>query len=218
MGSSISMSDFSLVKFDSPSLPAFSNLQKMYEAEFSPLMDYDVNEHGEYDQEMLMSHWSPRGYDMYMLYYDKRIPAGFVIVNLASTLDESQQNTRDIAEFYVMPKWRNTGIGKWMAFEIFAKYPGNWEVRQVPGLKARDFWVKVISTFTGKETVEEITDHPQWAGTIQKFISEKKTVLCEDRGGPSSLSNAGKIPGVSVFSGGFGGLASQCVDQVAVSP
>ena len=54
-----------------------------------------------------------------------------------------------ISEFLVIPKYRRNGIGKKVAFEIFDKFPGNWEVRpSYNSEKAYLFWKKTIEEYT----------------------------------------------------------------------
>lgn len=54
-----------------------------------------------------------------------------------------------IAEFMIMPKYRRQNLGRRVAFEIFNKYKGNWEVQPSYGSKsAYAFWKKVIDEYT----------------------------------------------------------------------
>lgn len=54
-----------------------------------------------------------------------------------------------IAEYLVIPKYRRNKIGKKIAFEIFDKFPGNWEVSpSYNSEKAYLFWKKTIEEYT----------------------------------------------------------------------
>ena len=53
------------------------------------------------------------------------------------------------AEYLVIPKYRRNKIGKKVAFKIFDKYPGNWEVKpSYNSEKAYLFWKKTIEEYT----------------------------------------------------------------------
>lgn len=157
---------FRIVKVaDFDNIP-FKNLQQLYEYEFSPITGYRTNENGLYDPAMLVSHWSKK-HDIYLL-YDHSRPIGFAVVNLHSVISQAD-DTRDMAEFFVLADMRKHGIGKWFVKEIFAKYPGKWEVRQLPGLKVKAFWLKVISEFTHNNYRDFEMSDAQWTGSVQQF-------------------------------------------------
>jgi predicted acetyltransferase len=52
-------------------------------------------------------------------------------------------------EFFVMKKYRKSGVGKQTAFYLFDLFPGKWEVAQIKAnIPARKFRMKVISDYT----------------------------------------------------------------------
>jgi predicted acetyltransferase len=172
-----------LVKTNDHHHKHFANLQQLYEFEFSPITGSKTNEDGLYDQQEIMSHWSKSGHDIYILYRmvpeGPKKPIGFAVVNLSGMID-GDNNTRDIAEFFVLPEARKEKAGTWLAHEVFKKYPGKWEVRQLPGLKAKGFWLSAIEEFTNGQFENVEMDNQQWQGSVQKFVAprleEKDTV------------------------------------------
>lgn len=123
--------------------PSFRKLQQEYEAEFSAITGYKPNSQGVFDQEFLASTWSQSGYDIY-LFEIGETAIGFAVVNLSSMITHDK-DTRDVAEFYIEPKFRNQKLGTKLAQEIFLMYPGKWEVRQLPSLlKARSSGLKLL--------------------------------------------------------------------------
>lgn len=160
-----------IIKLDSHLDIPFVHLQQLYEFELVPFTGYKINEHGLYDQEFLRSTWSQKGVDIYVLYIDD-LPAGFAVVNLSSML--GHLDTRDIAEFFVMPEFRRRDIGKRFAQSIFAKYPGRWEVRQIAALvQAREFWLKTILNIGDISDFREDVNPPGWEGWVQSFVKLK---------------------------------------------
>lgn len=71
---------------------------------------------------------------------------GFAMVN---TYMRKSIFCHSIAEFMIVPKYRRNKIGKFVAIQLFDKYPGNWEVSPSFGSKvAYNFWNNVISEYT----------------------------------------------------------------------
>jgi len=71
---------------------------------------------------------------------------GFAMINdYVQNFDDGHS----IAEYLVIPKYRRNKIGKKVAFKIFDKYPGNWEVKpSYNSEKAYLFWKKTIEEYT----------------------------------------------------------------------
>ena len=70
---------------------------------------------------------------------------GFAMVN---TYVQVFENGHSIAEFMVIPKYRKNNIGKKVAFELFDRYRGNWEVSpSYNSCSALFFWNKVVKDY-----------------------------------------------------------------------
>lgn len=148
----------------------FINLQGYYEAEFSFITQNDVDELGQFDLKSLQKSWNNYNYDAYLL-YSKSTPIGLCVVNLSSQISFGE-NTKDIAEFYILPKYRNKGAGLWFAHTLFNLYPGQWEIRQLKNAEqARKFWLKTIESYT-KQYKESFIDDQIWHGYLQEFIAK----------------------------------------------
>jgi len=62
-----------------------------------------------------------------------------------------------MAEFFVLAKFQNKGIGENIASQLFKQFPGTWEISVIPeNTKALAFWRKTISKFTDDHYSEEI--------------------------------------------------------------
>lgn len=71
---------------------------------------------------------------------------GFAMIN---TYMQFFNFGHSIAEFMVIPKYRKNHIGKKVAFELFDKYKGNWEVSpSYNSMSALFFWNKVVKEYT----------------------------------------------------------------------
>ena len=71
---------------------------------------------------------------------------GFVMINCHVVKNDSGHS---IAEFMIVPKYRNKKIGKTAAFMAFDLYNGIWEVSPSYGSSsAYNFWNNVITSYT----------------------------------------------------------------------
>lgn len=167
-------SKIEIIKQDSYKAPPFKNLQQFYEFEFSPITKEKTNTDGLYDQDEIKNHyWCANGTETYVAYIDG-IPAGFAAVNLGSMVT-NDPNTRDIADFFVMPAYRNSGVGKKIAFHVFDLYPHQWEVRQFDFLhEAKKFWRKIIKEYSSGSYEEFLHEDDHWKErlTVQRFKSK----------------------------------------------
>ena len=58
-------------------------------------------------------------------------------------------NPHNIAEFFVMKKYRRKGVGKVAAMKVFDMFPGGWEISQWNNnLPAQKFWEEVVKDYT----------------------------------------------------------------------
>ena len=74
---------------------------------------------------------------------------GMVMVNENLIINK---NGKSIAEFLILPSFRRKHIGKKVAYDIFKKYKGDWEVQPMENNPiAYSFWKNIISEYTNKE-------------------------------------------------------------------
>ncbi len=77
--------------------------------------------------------------------------AGFALVRF------NENNYHEIGEFFVIDKYRRLKAGKYMAFNIFNKYHGKWEIRTLlKNNRAQEFWRKIIKEYTNNNFEEKL--------------------------------------------------------------
>ena len=124
--------------------PVLRNLMELYQHDHSEWDGTDVDEHGVYGYTYLDHYWTEEGRHPFIVRVDGKI-AGFVLVRTPPNTDCENQ----IAEFFIVRKYRRKGIGKIVAHRVFDMFPGRWAVTQVESnLPARRFWESVISDYT----------------------------------------------------------------------
>jgi predicted acetyltransferase len=145
------------------------NLLEFYKYDFSEFDPEDVNKHGEYGYKYLDHYWiEPERYP-FLLKIDEKY-AGFALVRKINHEGINGESYYSMAEFFIMKKYRKSGVGKQTAFYLFDLFPGKWEVKEIEeNVQAQKFWRKVISEYTNDNYKEIQRD--DWEGPIQSFIT-----------------------------------------------
>ena len=124
------------------------NLLEKYAYEFSQYDNRDVNKLGLYGYEYLDCYWwAEEKRWAYFILVDGRI-AGFVMVNNHPEAPDRKMDFA-VSEFFVMYKYRRSGVGKQAFFELLDLHKGTWQLKRHPkNLPSVHFWQKVIDEFT----------------------------------------------------------------------
>ena len=141
------------------------NLMELCQHDYSEFEDSDVDEHGIFGYKYLDNYWTEEERHPFIVKVDGKL-AGFALVRVID-------GVANIAEFFIMRKYRRTGVGRIVAQRVFDMFPGKWRVEQAPrNLPAQNFWRKVISEYTNGQYEELPGDH-KWNGPIQLFECKK---------------------------------------------
>jgi predicted acetyltransferase len=151
-------------------IPVLSHLFQLYCHDFSELLGLMVAEDGRFATPDLVPYFEETGRHPFLIRVNDRW-AGFVFAQQGSRLTGDRQ-IWDVAEFFVMRAFRRTGIGTQAATEIFDRFPGRWEVRQLhANTAATAFWRKILARYAGGAVSETVHDSDRWKGTVQTFVS-----------------------------------------------
>jgi predicted acetyltransferase len=100
-------------------------------------------------------------------------PAGFALVHRRSRIT-GDADTSDVAESFVMRPHRRKGVGSQAAVDLFDRFRGRWEVRQIhANVAATHFWRAVIARYTGGRYTEVTYDDERWRGPVQAFDNSR---------------------------------------------
>ena len=107
----------------------------------------EMNENAEFDYQYFNKYFTDNDRFAYLIKEQSSNKLlGFAMVNKHT---EVVSDGWCIAEFLIIPKYRRLGIGKKVAFSLFDKFNGNWEVSPSFGSeKAFVFWKKTISEYS----------------------------------------------------------------------
>ena len=79
-------------------------------------------------------------------------------------------NTLWMAQFFVLRKYRRSGLASHAATQVFNTLRGQWEVGQVPlNLPAQAFWRQLIRRYTNGQFTDQTLDDARWRGPLQCF-------------------------------------------------
>jgi predicted acetyltransferase len=133
--------------------PLLRQLLQLYQYDFSEFDNSDVEDDGWYQYPYFDDYWIEPERHPLLFRVDGKC-AGFALVRAGTP--------HDMAEFFVMRRYRRSGVGTTLAREVFTRFPGEWQVRQMTtNPSATAFWRRAIPV----DFEEEISDH----GPVQRF-------------------------------------------------
>jgi predicted acetyltransferase len=131
--------------------PILANLLELYAHDFSEFDEIELGVDGRFGYKYLPLYWREPNRRPFLVRVDSKL-AGLVLVKRGSQLS-GDETVWDMAEFFVVRRYRRRGIGTYVAHEMWRQVPGLWEVRVMESNHlAHLFWAHAISAFTG-ETV-----------------------------------------------------------------
>jgi len=130
-----------------------ARLLELYGYDFSAFTNVDVDAQGLFGYPYLDAYWTEPQRHPFLFRLDEKW-VGFALVLSGAP--------HDMAEFFVLRKYRRHGVGDVAAREVFARFPGEWQVRQMTAnTGAIAFWRRAIPV----DFDEQLTDH----GPVQRF-------------------------------------------------
>lgn len=158
----------SLVLASPDQRPLLENLFQFYCYDFAEIVGLHVGDDGRYSAPPLTRYWTEEHRYPFLIEVQGH-RAGFVLIQKQSRITGSK-DTWDIAEFFVMRAYRQQGVGTRVAIELFERYRGRWEIRQVPtNQSATRFWRRVLGRYTAGEYTEQLLHDERWKGFVQSF-------------------------------------------------
>lgn len=123
------------------------NLLQLYVYEFSELIPLDVGKDGRFSYMDLRLYWSDAARFPFLAWVDGKL-AGFALFRRLSE-PSGDGEAYDMAEFFVLRRYRHRGIGRELAEKVWLRFPGRWQVRVMANnVGAFKFWASAIAKFT----------------------------------------------------------------------
>lgn len=145
--------------------PALEQMLELYQHDLSDIWDQDLEADGRYGYD-LARHRTGKTSHAHLALVDGRF-AGFALVAPAIV---TRTEGCWMEQFFILRKYRRSGVGEALALDVFRRHPGLWEVGQMPAnLPAQAFWRKVIGRVTGGNFIEVEVTEGWWLGIVQQF-------------------------------------------------
>lgn len=146
----------------------FSALQQMlelYQYELSDIWLQDTDAEAKYGYN-LERHRRDERFHAHVALEDSQY-VGFALVAPAIV---TRKEGSWMEQFFVLKRYRRSGVGRALALHVLCDHPGPWEVGQVPAnIAAQAFWRQVIAAATGGVFVEVQVTQGWWQGVVQQF-------------------------------------------------
>ena len=137
-------------------------LLQLYVYDFSEALALDVGDDGRFRVP------PTEGRDAFLVRVDGKL-AGFALHQGKSRIS-GEAGVHDVAELFVLQRYRRSGVGEHAARWLFDRFPGRWEVRQrAENARAIAFWRRVIDRYTAGRFDEEVLSDERWHGPVQRF-------------------------------------------------
>jgi predicted acetyltransferase len=143
---------------------------QLYLYDFSAVDDADVDDAGCFRYPYLDSYWNmPERYPFLIRAAGRLV--GFTLVNRYSRLHDPFDG-HAVAEFFILRKYRRRGVGRSAAMQLFARFPGKWEVASsATNVPAQAFWRSTIDVYTDGRYHEIWLQDARWRGPVQSFTT-----------------------------------------------
>jgi predicted acetyltransferase len=146
----------------------FDRLMQLYIYDFTDLIEWDLNEEGLFETNLLDSFFVDDSKIPFLIRVADAL-AGFVLVSDEVVLPENKGG-QGIKEFFVVRNHRRHGVGKAVAAQIFSMFRDKWEIRVMrKNINAEKFWEAVIDEYTNGKYEKEMRDDALWRGAIFSF-------------------------------------------------
>jgi predicted acetyltransferase len=152
-------------------MPLLANLLELYQHDLSECFGVDVGIDGRFGYARLPLYWSePERHFPFLIRSGPRL-AGFALATLGSPVSDDP-NVHDVAEFFVLRRYRRAGVGRQAAHLLWNRYRGPWLVRVFErNTAALDFWKDVIAAYAGSPVEPRRVEHNRKQWQVFEFPS-----------------------------------------------
>lgn len=139
---------FELTRATLDQKPILANLLELYSHDFAEFTPLELGPDGRFGYPHLDRYWTDPQRFPFLLYVSGNL-AGFALVQRNSECP-AEMPAWDLAEFFILRSICRRGIGTDVAHEVFARFPGLWQVRVMQSnLQACAFWRHAVHAFAG---------------------------------------------------------------------
>jgi predicted acetyltransferase len=123
------------------------NLLELYLHDMSEVFPVDLGPDGRFGYENLSRYWQEPDSFPFLIRSGGEV-LGFALVTRGSPATDDRDDL-DVAEFFVLRRFRRSGVGRRAAFALWDRLAGRWVVRAAErNHGARRFWRAIIQDYT----------------------------------------------------------------------
>jgi ribosomal-protein-alanine N-acetyltransferase len=167
------MSDIKLTPSSLSDYPIIQNMARFYVYDISEYMGWGIPEDGLYECIDFKKYWEDENASPFFIHYKEEL-AGFVIIDKRGSRPETDFN---MAQFFILRKFKNKGIGRLAASVCFDQFKGHWEVMVLPeNTGAYNFWKSTITHYTHNNFQEENKPIPHFDNSQRTVFYFNSTI------------------------------------------
>jgi predicted acetyltransferase len=131
-----------------------ANLLELYSHDLSDVFGLELGPNGRFGYEKLPLYWSDPGRRFpFFIHAGDRL-SGFALATQGPSASDDQA-VFDVAEFFVVRRYRRCGVGRRAAILLWNRFPARWTVRVAQGNeKGLRFWADVVAEYAGDSVVQ----------------------------------------------------------------
>lgn len=150
--------------------PILANLLELYLHDFSEFHHLRVDPNGRFGYPNLPLYWSDPDRHAFLIKINNKL-AGFALIKKVPHASTGQ-SPWDMAEFFILRRYRRSGMGTRAAHEVWNRFPGPWQVRVMhSNTSALHFWKHAIRKFTGRRANSDFIENEGQTWHIFTFES-----------------------------------------------
>jgi predicted acetyltransferase len=151
--------------------PALENLFELYAHDLSAAFELEVGDDGRFGAARLTRFWrEPERCFPFLIRVGSAL-GGFALATRGSPAT-SDPTDLDVAEFFVLRRYRRSGVGRLAAGALWDRLPSRWIVRVAERNQgARPFWTRTIADYTQRRFTEAQAIVGTRAWTVFQFDS-----------------------------------------------
>lgn len=151
-------------------VPALRDMWELYVRDFLDFVPRQPGADGRLESDEGFARMIAPPLELLWIRMDGRV-AGFVFIRPHSHID-GDPTVSDVAQFFVLPSCRRTGVGRAAAALTFARRPGRWQVREMKvHTAAQQFWRRAISEHAGVQYSEREIEKAGVRWVVQSFTA-----------------------------------------------
>lgn len=152
------------------------NMARFYVYDMTEYMGFEpgweIPENGLYECIDFKKYWSDKDAFPFLIRYKNEL-VGFVVVDKKGSDEQVNYN---MAQFFILRKFKSKGVGTYIATECFNKFKGIWEIMVMPENKgAYLFWHNVVLNYTQGKFSEYTRKIPHLGHTVKNIYRFNST-------------------------------------------